>query len=45
MQAFKKMDMDKKQQELDNLKAKYGLNTPDTQSGKKDAGDSDKSKD
>ncbi len=34
-QAFKKLDADKKQQELDKMKAKYGLSTPEAQSGKK----------
>ena len=35
LQAFKKLDADKKQQELDKMKAKYGLSTPDTQAQKK----------
>ena len=34
-QAFKKLDADKKQQDLDKMKAKYGLSTPETQSQKK----------
>lgn len=29
LQAFKKIDQDKKQAELDKMKAKYGLSTPE----------------
>ncbi|CAD5116885.1 DgyrCDS5729 [Dimorphilus gyrociliatus] len=33
--AFKRMDAEQKEKELNDLKAKYGLNTPDFSSGKR----------
>jgi hypothetical protein len=33
-QAFKKIDADKKKEELDKMKQKYGLSTPDIHGSK-----------
>jgi len=35
VQTYKKMDQSKKAEELDKMKAKYGLSTPETGGGKK----------